>query len=79
MAMATQFDGRFVQFIRARSEATKRALLELPWSDAEAARFRALSEASLREQHALEASDDMPFETFRHQYLSPEQLQPPLA
>jgi len=73
--MATQFGGSFVQFVRERSEATRRALLELPWSDAEAARFRALSEASLREQHALEASDAMPFEAFRQRYLSPEQLQ----
>jgi glutamate--cysteine ligase len=76
-AMTTQFEGAFLQFIRARSEAARLALLELPWSQAEAARFRALSEASLREQHALEQSDDMPFETFREQYLSPEQLQPP--
>jgi glutamate--cysteine ligase len=75
-AMATQFGGSFVQFIRDRSEATKRALLKLPWSDAEAARFLAFSEASLQEQHALDALNDMPFEAFRKQYLSPERLQP---
>jgi len=75
-AMATQLGGGFLQFIGERSEATRQALLELPWSDAEAARFRALSEASLREQHALDASSEIPFEAFRQQYLSPEQLQP---
>jgi glutamate--cysteine ligase len=75
-AMSTQFGGSFVQFIRARSEGTRRALLELPWSDADAAHFRALSETSLQEQHALEILDDMPFETFRQKYLAPEQLQP---
>lgn len=76
-AMATQYDGAFVQFIRARSQATRHALLALPWSDADDAHFRALSEASLREQHALEVTDDVPFETFRQQYLAAEQLQPP--
>jgi glutamate--cysteine ligase len=76
-AMATQFGGSFVQLIRERSRLTRRALLDLPWPDAEAARFRALSEASLREQRALEAMDEnVPFETFRQQYLSPARLQP---
>jgi glutamate--cysteine ligase len=75
--MATHFGGSFVHLIRERSRATRRALLDLPWPDAEAARFRTLSEASLREQHALEAMDEnVPFETFREQYLSPARLQP---
>ena len=73
-AMAAQSGSAFVQFTCERSEATKHALLDLPWSEADAAGFRALSEASLREQHALEASTDTPFETFRQHYLSPDQL-----
>jgi glutamate--cysteine ligase len=75
-AMAAPPGGGFVHFVRRLSEATKRTLLDLPWSADDAARFRALSEASLREQHELEAADDVPFESFRQRYLSPEQLQP---
>jgi glutamate--cysteine ligase len=75
-ALAAQSGGEFVYFVRERSEATRRTLLGLPWSDADAAGFRALSEASLREQHALEAATDTPFETFRQQYLSPDRLSP---
>jgi len=63
-----------VPFTCERSQATRRRLLELPWSDEDAAEFRALSEASLREQHALEAASDTPFETFRQQYVSADQL-----
>lgn len=73
-AMAAQSDSGFVPLTCERSQATRRRLLELPWSDEEAAEFRALSEASLREQHALEASSDTPFEAFRQQYVSADQL-----
>ena len=78
--IATQFGGSFVHLIRERSQTTRRALLDLPWPDAEAARFRTLSDASLREQHALEVADEhVPFETFREKYLSAERLQPSRA
>jgi glutamate--cysteine ligase len=75
-AMAAKFDGAYVDFVRARSLAAKRDLLELPWADADNARFRTLAAASLREQQALEAADDISFEDFRQRYLSPEQLLP---
>ncbi|MGO4158696.1 hypothetical protein [Cupriavidus sp. YAF13] len=48
-----------------RSDANRRALLELAWSDTYSALFHGLAEASLREQARLEASDDVPFEFFR--------------
>jgi glutamate--cysteine ligase len=66
--------GGFVQFVRERSKAIRRLFLDLPWPESEAAGFRALSEASLREQLALEASSDTPFEAFRQQYVSADQL-----
>jgi glutamate--cysteine ligase len=75
-AMADGFAGSHRKFVRSRSEATRRALLELPWSEADAAHYRALADASRDEQAALEASDRLPFETFRQNYLSPLQLQP---
>ena len=75
-AMATQFEGAYVPFVRARSESTRRELLALPWSQAQSDRYRALTDQSLQEQQAIEAADDMPFEAFRQQYLASEQLQP---
>jgi len=54
----------------------RQAVLALAWSDADAANFRALTEASHREQAAVEASDPLSFEAFRQHYLSPLQLQP---
>jgi len=78
-SMAADFEGSYVKLVRARSASSKRTLLELPWSEAEDTRFRALAEVSLREQQALEAADEMPFEAFRQHYLSPDQLQPRLS
>jgi glutamate--cysteine ligase len=75
-AMSDEFNGSHLGFVRARSEAARQALLALAWSDADAAHFSALAEASRREQELLEASDELPFESFRQDYLSPLQLQP---
>jgi glutamate--cysteine ligase len=75
-AMSAEFGGSHLRFVRSRSEAVKHALLELAWSDTDTAHFGALAEASRREQALLEASDTLPFESFRQQYLSPLQLQP---
>jgi glutamate--cysteine ligase len=38
------------------------------------AHFGALSEQSLQEQRRIEASDSMPFEIYRQQYIAPERL-----
>jgi glutamate--cysteine ligase len=75
-AMAGGFGGAYTDFVRARSLLAKADLLERRWSDADAARFRALTEVSLQEQQAIEAADDQSFEAFRQQYLAPEQLMP---
>jgi len=75
-AMSARFGGSHLQFTRSRSEAARHAVLELAWSDADAAHFRRLSDASRREQELLEAADKLPFESFRQRYLSPLQLQP---
>jgi glutamate--cysteine ligase len=74
--MASGFAGSHLDFARGCSEATRQAMLALPWSDADAAHFHALAEASRREQAAVEASDPLPFDTFLQQYLSPSQLLP---
>jgi glutamate--cysteine ligase len=75
-AMSAQFAGSHLEFVRSRSETARQALLQLGWSDADAAHFLRLSESSVQEQALIEASDDLPFESFRQRYLSPSQLQP---
>jgi glutamate--cysteine ligase len=75
-AMSSEFGGSHVDFVRARSEAALEALLGQPWSASDDAHFRRLAEASRREQASLEASDELSFESFREQYLSPLQLLP---
>ncbi|WP_161564054.1 hypothetical protein [Cupriavidus lacunae] len=74
--MSAEFSGSHLDCTRSRSDANRRALLELAWSDTDSALFHGLAEASLREQARLEASDDVPFEFFRQHYLSPLQLHP---
>jgi glutamate--cysteine ligase len=65
----------FLGFTRAQSQQTRTKLLALPFSSAQQAKFRGLSEQSERDQKAIEDSDSMPFEQYRQQYVSPERLQ----
>ena len=67
--------GSYVQFIRAQSAATRKRLLALPWTDAQAARYGAMAAESVAAQQRIEAADTMPFEQYRQAYLSPERLQ----
>jgi glutamate--cysteine ligase len=75
-AMSADGDGSHLDFGRVCSESARRTLLALAWSDADEAHFRQLADASRREQASLEASDELPFESFRAHYLSPLQLVP---
>lgn len=72
--MAKDFDGSYVRFTRAQSVQTRRLLLELPWDETQQQRFEAMARDSLREQQRIEASDTMPFETYRQEYLAPRRL-----
>ena len=74
--MARDFDGSHIQFVRARSAAVKRALLDTPWSAGLEQRYRAMAEASREDQRAAEAADREPFEAFRRRYLDAAQLTP---
>jgi glutamate--cysteine ligase len=73
--MTAEFDSSYVAFIRAQSARTRQALLALPWTEAQAARYAALAADSVAEQHRIEEADTMPFEQYRQAYLSPERLQ----
>ena len=64
----------FSDFIRAQSEATRGALLGLPWSAEQHAGFESMTRISIAEQKRIEAADTLPFELYREQYVSPARL-----
>jgi glutamate--cysteine ligase len=72
--MESDWGNSFTSFTQAQSQQTKAKLLGLPFHASLAAKFEALSQQSLRDQQAIEASDAMSFETYRQQYTSPERL-----
>lgn len=73
-AMADQHENSFVRFVRARSVQTRDALLAMPLTPEQADRQRRMVEDSVRAQREIEASDTMPFEEFRKQYVSAGRL-----
>jgi glutamate--cysteine ligase len=73
-AMARDFDHSYVGFTCAQSMQTREGLLAQSLSEMQQARFVAESKASVEAQRRIEASDTMPFEIYRQQYLSPERL-----
>jgi len=74
--MQRDFSNSFTAFSCAQSQQTRGKLLSLPFSAALQSTFAAQSEQSVRDQRAVEASDRVPFETFRQQYVSAERLDP---
>ncbi len=75
-SMASEYDHSHVQFIRARSAITARALLESAQSPAMAASLGMMADDSLREQRTIEIADIVPFEDYRREYLSAARLMP---
>jgi glutamate--cysteine ligase len=78
-AMAREHDDSHTAFGVAMSRRTREALLARPYAAAVDEHFAALARESLEEQKRQEAADTLPFEEFRQQYLSPEQLGVPVA
>ncbi|MDM0047369.1 glutamate--cysteine ligase [Variovorax dokdonensis] len=72
--MSAQHGDSFVSFVRERSEQTRQALMQLPWSSEEQARFEEATRESIEAQKEIEANDTMPFEVYRQQYVSPSRL-----
>jgi glutamate--cysteine ligase len=60
----------FTAFVRAQSEQALDCILQWDWSEAQAAHFRQLAQASIEEQRAREAADTTSFEDYRLQYLA---------
>ena len=73
-AIRQRHDGSYCGFALAQTALHRNALLGAPLpADAEA-RLAAMAVASLAEQRAIEARDEIPFEQFRRQYLDPASL-----
>jgi glutamate--cysteine ligase len=73
-AMARSHGNSFIDFVRTRSDETRAALLALPFSAEQQARFERVTQESIEAQKQIEASDTMPFEIYREQYVSPARL-----
>lgn len=73
-AMQGQYDSSFEAFSLAQSRHLRDQLLALPWQPQQQAHYEALASASLAQQQAIEAADTEDFETWRQQYMNPQQL-----
>ena len=68
--MAAVHGNNFTAFSTSQSAMAREALLALPWSAQQQARFDVMAQKSLAEQKAIEAADTLPFEEWRQQYMS---------
>jgi len=73
-AMAERHDDSYVKFALAQSLGHRPYFEGLPLAPDVAARFARMAEASLAEQRDIEAADNVPFETYRQQYVAQELL-----
>ncbi|MBK5105650.1 MAG: glutamate--cysteine ligase, partial [Burkholderiales bacterium] len=64
----------YLAFALTQSVRHRRALQDLPLSPEVEARYAAMAEESLAAQRRIEAADEVPFETYRQQYLSKDLL-----
>ncbi|MGA8030863.1 MAG: glutamate--cysteine ligase, partial [Casimicrobiaceae bacterium] len=69
-----QHGNSYFDFALARSAQTRSELLALPYPPEVESRFRDMADQSLAEQRDIEASDSLPFETYRLQYLGQDLL-----
>ncbi|MBE0626206.1 MAG: glutamate--cysteine ligase [Burkholderiales bacterium] len=73
-AIEASEDKSYVAFALTQSLRHRRALQDLPLSPQAQARYAAMAEESLAAQRRIEAADEVPFETYRQQYLSKDLL-----
>jgi glutamate--cysteine ligase len=69
-----QHGNSYFDFALARSAQRRSELLALPYPAEVESRFRDMADQSLAEQREIEASDSLPFETYRLKYLGQELL-----
>jgi glutamate--cysteine ligase len=75
-SMREDFDHSHRRFVLAQSIATRRHLLDLPWSAEDAARAQGEAAESIADRDAVLAADTLPFEQYRQQFLAPHRLSP---
>jgi glutamate--cysteine ligase len=73
-ATIEEHGGSFVSLVKARSQATRQAMLDAPLSANERSALEAESKASLQAQADIEAADSMPFDIYLKEYLAPHRL-----
>jgi glutamate--cysteine ligase len=72
--MQQDFGGSYTGFIRAMAEQTRARHMALPWSREQQSQHEAMALESLMKRQAIEAADDIDFETWRLAYLDPARL-----
>ena len=72
--MERVYDNSYLDFVQAFSARYRSEVLKSPLSAEVEARYERIAEDSLAEQRETEASDTVPFETFRTEYLSQDLL-----
>ena len=73
-AIRQHYGGSYFRFALEHSLRHRNALLGEPLSADLESRFRHMADESLDQQRVIEAEDDLPFEIYRQQYLSPNSL-----
>jgi glutamate--cysteine ligase len=65
------FAGSYTGFVRAMAEQTRARHMALPWTREQQSRHEAAALESLMKRQAIEAADNVDFETWRQAYLDP--------
>ncbi|HUG22647.1 glutamate--cysteine ligase [Piscinibacter sp.] len=73
-AMSEAHGGSHAAFVKDCSQRTRRGLTQRAFPAEVHARFERLARESVQEQQRIDSADTLPFEAFRHQYLSPRGL-----
>ncbi|MBI5718515.1 MAG: glutamate--cysteine ligase [Burkholderiales bacterium] len=68
------FGGSYTAFVRAMAEQTRAGHMALAWNREQQSRHDAMALESLMKRQAIEAADDIDFETWRLAYLDPARL-----
>jgi len=68
------FGGSYTAFVRAMAEQTRARHMAMPWTREQQSRYEAMALESLMARQAIEAADDIDFETWRLAYLDPARL-----
>ncbi len=73
-AVTEQFDGSFVAFVRAQSQAIKQGMASMPMPFDTIDHFATLAAKSWLDQRAVEAADTLTFDAYLADYLNPQHL-----